>query len=55
MKFDVYKVRYIHEGHDDVMYFSDCKDRKDAEQRADEARKKGVNIRSIRAVKSIES
>jgi hypothetical protein len=47
---ETYKVRYMNRGEDAVMYFSNCKDRADALERAQAARDCGFRIWSVRKV-----
>lgn len=47
---EVYKVRYMNGGKDAVMYFTGCKDRAEALERAQEGRDCGFRIWSVRKV-----
>lgn len=50
---EVYKVRYMNGGKDAVMYFTGCKNRTEALERAQEARDCGFRIWSVRKVSRV--
>lgn len=50
---EIYKVRYMNGGRVSVMYFSECHDREEAMQRAQEAEDCGFHIWSVRKVSRV--